>query len=41
MDSSLHPDNTKGFLKLLSNTKMVNPTKGLYDYRSMKNVNVL
>ena len=36
-----HPDNTKGFLKLLSNTKMVNPTKGLYDYRSMKNVNVL
>jgi hypothetical protein len=33
-----HPDNTKGFLKLLSNSKMV---KGLYDYRSMKNVNVL
>ena len=36
-----YPDNTKGFLKLLSNTKMANPTKGLYDYRSMKNVNVL
>ena len=36
-----YPDNTKGFLKLLSNTKLANPTKGLYDYKSMKNVNVL
>jgi choline dehydrogenase-like flavoprotein len=36
-----YPDNTKGFLKLLSNTKLANPIKGLYDYKSMKNVNVL
>ncbi len=36
-----YPDNTKGFLKLLSNTKLADPTKGLYDYISMKNVNVL
>lgn len=36
-----YPDNTKGFLKLLGNTRIVNPVKGLYDYTSMRNVSVV
>jgi len=36
-----YPDNTKGFLKLIGNTRIVNPVKGLYDYTAMRNVSVV
>ena len=36
-----YPDNIKGFLKLLGNTRIVNPVMGLYDYTAMKNVSVV
>jgi len=36
-----YPENTKGFLKLIGNTRIVNPVKGLYDYTAMRNVSVV
>lgn len=35
------PDDLSGFLRLLSSTRAMNPVKGVYDYRAMKNVGVI
>jgi cholesterol oxidase len=36
-----YPDNHQGLLKVLGNSRTVNKVKGLYDYRSMRNINVI
>jgi choline dehydrogenase-like flavoprotein len=36
-----YPDNHQGLLKLLGNSRTINKVKGLYDYRSMRNINVI
>ena len=36
-----YPDNHQGLLKVLGNSRTVNRVKGLYDYRSMRNINVI
>lgn len=35
------PDDTTGLLRVVANSRTINPVKGVYDYRSMKNVSVL
>ena len=34
-------DNLKGFLKILSSSRLVDNVKGLYDYRPMRNVHII
>ena len=36
-----YPNNIKGFLNLVGNTRYFNSVTGLYDYKSMKNIGVL
>ena len=36
-----YPDNHQGLLKVFGNTRAVNKVKGLYDYRSMRNIDVI
>jgi choline dehydrogenase-like flavoprotein len=36
-----YPDNHQGLLKVLGNSTTINKVKGLYDYRSMRNINVI
>jgi choline dehydrogenase-like flavoprotein len=35
------PDDLSGFLRVVASSRTVDPVKGVYDYRSMKNVSVL
>jgi cholesterol oxidase len=36
-----YPDNIKGLLNVFGNTRVTNTVRGLYDYRSMRNVHVI
>ena len=36
-----YPDDLKGLFKLFGNSRPVNKLRGVYDYRSMKNVNII
>ena len=36
-----YPDNLQGLLKVFGNLKALNKVKGLYDYRSMRNINII
>ncbi len=36
-----YPDDHQGLLKVFGNARAVNKAKGLYDYRSMRNINVI
>ena len=36
-----YPDNIQGLVKLFANTRMFNSVRGLYDFKTMQNVNVV